>query len=687
MRSVLLLACVAALQAQPTVAPSTELTGPVRGQNTGEYNVVQSFETGYRFHSVGGNSEYYRSHVNFGNGIRLLGANVLVNSREGHGRYFDEIAVNGQGLGNDPYQSLGIRVQHNRLYRYEALWRSNDYFNPGLAGTAGGHLQDTRRTWQDHDVTLLPHSPIRLFLGYSRNRQDGPGLSSIQLFEARGDEFPLFALIDRRQSESRVGLELRLLGVRFTIHRGWQRYEEQAPLSLDSLSLGASPTDNTTLSSFRRTEPYQGSTPFWRGSLFTEHQTWISFNARFSYAGSRRDFALDETSLGTGRLGAAANRQVIVAGSGRRPLSSGALTLSVFPNDRVTFTQHLAFHQIGMDGNASYRELNNNLQTLSFLNFQSLGIRTFASASDINLRLSRWAGLFGGYHVSSRRIRSQEGITFSGATTATSHQQSNRLHSGLFGIRLTPSKPFSLLLDAEIGRANRPFFTVSHRNYHALSARAQYKTRKLTLAASARSFYNTNSVSLFTHSSRSRNYSADASWAPGAWFAIDASYARLHLDTLTGIAYFAASAVTSDRSLYLSNIHTANLGARIAIKGRADLTFGFSRVQDTGDGRSAPATPAPDTPTAGQSDIFRAAQVFPLVYQSPFARLSIRFHDKIRWNLGYQHYKYAEDFPSACRLAPVAGLAPVTAQSERLLCAISGDYRAHTGFTSVVWSF
>src|SRR5688500_18534566 len=126
MRSMLLFACAAAPQAQPTVAPSPEKTGPVRCQNTGEYNAVQSSETGYRYQSVAGNSEYYRSHVNLGNGIRLLVANMLVNARGGHGRYFDEISVNGQGLGNDPYQSLGMRVQHNRLYRYEALWRTND---------------------------------------------------------------------------------------------------------------------------------------------------------------------------------------------------------------------------------------------------------------------------------------------------------------------------------------------------------------------------------------------------------------------------------------------------------------------------------------------------------------------------------------------------------------------------------
>ena len=60
---------------------------------------------------------------------------------------------------------------------------------------------------------------------------------------------------------------------------------------------------------------------------------------------------------------------------------------------------------------------------------------------------------------------------------------------------------------------------------------------------------------------------------------------------------------------------------------------------------------------------FQAAQTFPLRFLSPQARLSFRITPKIRWNAGYQYYGYREDF------------------------SITQDYWAHTGYSSVSWSF
>src|SRR3954466_15330336 len=82
--------------AQQTVAPTNAPLGTPRGENVGDYNVTNSFETGYRFHTVGGNEGKYRSDVNFGNGIRLLSGNVTVNSKDGHGKYFDELLLSTQ---------------------------------------------------------------------------------------------------------------------------------------------------------------------------------------------------------------------------------------------------------------------------------------------------------------------------------------------------------------------------------------------------------------------------------------------------------------------------------------------------------------------------------------------------------------------------------------------------------------
>lgn len=84
---------------------------------------------------------------------------------------------------------------------------------------------------------------------------------------------------------------------------------------------------------------------------------------------------------------------------------------------------------------------------------------------------------------------------------------------------------------------------------------------------------------------------------------------------------------------------------------RCELWLGYTRVQDAG-GRHPAAAAA-----------FPAAQAFPLIYESPLARLSLRLSNRLRWNAGYQFHRYGEEF------------------------APGRNYRAHTGFTGVLWSF
>src|SRR5437763_1071087 len=168
---------VACCDAQQPVAPTTEPVGPKRGDTWSDYNVVNSFETGYRFVSTSGNAEEYRSQENFGNGVRLLNSFFSLNSKDGHGPLFDELVFTASGLGGDPYSSATLRVQKNRLYEYDFLWRHNDYFNPGLTtdGGRGEHFLDTSYVLQDHNLTLFPQSRIRFSLGYSRDTQSGAG--------------------------------------------------------------------------------------------------------------------------------------------------------------------------------------------------------------------------------------------------------------------------------------------------------------------------------------------------------------------------------------------------------------------------------------------------------------------------------------------------------------------------------
>ena len=103
MRLTILLFLIAnAVMAQAPVAPSPDPAGERNGENVHNYNIVDSFETGYRFSTVGGSDSQYRSSVNYGDGIRLLGSSLIVTSKDGHGLLFDQITLSTQGLGNDP---------------------------------------------------------------------------------------------------------------------------------------------------------------------------------------------------------------------------------------------------------------------------------------------------------------------------------------------------------------------------------------------------------------------------------------------------------------------------------------------------------------------------------------------------------------------------------------------------------
>lgn len=647
--------------AQTPVAPTPEAAGNPRGQSVDLYNVVNSAELGYRFAEIGGNAGKYRSDVNFRNGLRLLSSFLSVNSKEGHGRLFDQIVLTTQGLGNDPYENATLRIEKNKLYRYDLMWRQNEYFNPGLTLSFGEHAINTLRRMQDHDLTLLPQSRIKFFLGYSRNTQSGPALSTIQLFDSRGDEFPLFSNIRRQRNEFRIGNEVKVLGFRLNWLRGWDDFKEDTPTVLPSASAGNNPNDRTTLSSLTRSEPYHGSSPYWRVALFKEDRSWFAVNGRFTYTAGRRAFVLDESEVGTARFGST-SRQVLTYGNANRPVATGNLTVSLMPASRVTLTNHTSIYNVRTDGNSYYRVLDDNTLSTELLNFQYLGIRTFANETELNYRFNAALALFAGYNVSDRRIRSIANISFPGdkPSSPMPDEQSNRLHAGTLGIRFRPMKPLVVIVDGEAGRADHPIFPTSEKSYHLLGARVQYKLRAVTFSAQARSNYNTNSVSLASYSSHARNYSADFSWAARSWLNFDLSYTKLHLNTVGGLGYFAGgNLITGDSSYYFSNIHHGNMGARFSLRNRADLFVGFSRIQDTGDGRSSALGGGPSTTVPG----FRAAQTFPLSFQSPLARLSVRLHEKLRWNAGFQYYAYHEDF-SALQ-----------------------NYRANTGYTSLTFSF
>ncbi len=662
-RTALLLAAASGCAlAQTVVAPTPETVGSARGKNWDDYNITNSFEVGYRFADVSGNDGKYRSDENYRNGVRLLSGSFSANSKDGHGWLFDEILLNTQGLGGDPYESASLRIQKNRLYRYDMLWRLDEYYNPALSIDNGSHFRNTSHRLLDNDFVLFPQSKIQFRLGYSRNDQDGPALSTVQLFNARGDIFTPFMNVKRIYNEYRIGNDIEVAGFKFTWMRAWNNFREDSTY-LAGADLGQNPTDNNTLQSLYRADPLHGNSPLWRGNLHGERKLW-ALNARITYVGAQRNYAQDETAIGFNP--SAINLQTLVSGSASRPTTAGDFSISFFPTERISIVNNTSVYTTRISGDSAFLQVNNALEAQNLLFFQFLGIRTITNSTDITFRISPMVSLFGGYHYSTREIRSIENLSFPdfpGPPAGVAYNQNDHVNSGVGGIRVKPWKPVTISLSGELSRSDRPFTPIADRNFHSLNGRVQYKAKSLLLSAAYREQYNTNSITLSVHSSHARDYLFNASWS-NKWVTFDAGYSKLHLDSVSGIDFFAASQFLQGlNSVYISNVHAGNVGARFVLSKRVDLYAGYTITRDAGDGRSTPAPVGVTDPTVL---LLAPAQTFPLSFQSPQARLSVSLRQKLRWNLGWQLYNYHEDFQ---------------------LFVVSQNYHAHTGFTSILWSF
>ena len=469
--------------------------------------------------------------------------------------------------------------------------------------------------------------------------------------------------VKRQQNEYRLGGETVLAGFRFNIMHGWSDYKDDtpvnAPAGVTDLNGGL-----TSLAAYFRREPIHGTSPYWRGTMFRDFSHWASINARFTFTNGRGQFIQNETALGPDPAAGDIDRVIIVFGDSRRPVTTGNFTLSLFPTRKLTITNQTSIYNTRMEGNNFYQELNSATLDFAQYNFQVLDIRTISNSTVANYQFTKWFGAFAGYQYSDRQIRSVTGETIDNFTDSLAFTQTNIVHTGTGGVRIRPIRPLTIVLDSEVGRANLPIYPTSEKSFHALGARVQLKLKNLTLGAHSNANYNFNSTSLNAYSSRSRTYAVDGSWTPRPWLSLAGGYSKIHLDTTSGLVYYLLYTQASAAYSYTSNVHSIFVQTRFAIGNRVDLTAGLSSVQDLGDGRNLNG---PLYAFDASHPFAYSAETFPMAFRSPMGRISVRLHQQIRWNLGYQYYGYHQDLVT--QVIPQQG------------------YRAHTGYTSLSWAF
>jgi hypothetical protein len=161
-----------------------------KGVDAGGYNVQQSIEMGYRSTWVNGNTDTYDTFVNLGPGLRLFDYTLGMRSLDHTGLLFDNLNFSNFGYGGDPNDVTRLGIDKNKWYNFRLLFRRDKNFwdynllanplNPSTSTPSVGiatspHSLDLVRRMQDYNLTLLPESRVRLRLGFSHDRDQGPG--------------------------------------------------------------------------------------------------------------------------------------------------------------------------------------------------------------------------------------------------------------------------------------------------------------------------------------------------------------------------------------------------------------------------------------------------------------------------------------------------------------------------------
>lgn len=219
---VLALICISSAKAQ-VQQPDQTLTQDgeeSKGKTTGNYNIQQSVEFGYRDAMIGGNLNNYRTFENLSSGVRLFDYTVDMRAIDHRGILFDNLSFSNFGYGGDPNDVSRLRISKNKWYDFRGLyrrdkniWNYNLLANPlnpssfilPTAITNSPHALNLSRRMQDYDLTILPQSRFRVRVGYSRNADDGPSMNSIH----GGTDTVLLDNVRYTTNSYRAGLDYR----------------------------------------------------------------------------------------------------------------------------------------------------------------------------------------------------------------------------------------------------------------------------------------------------------------------------------------------------------------------------------------------------------------------------------------------------------------------------------------------
>jgi len=669
------------------------------------YTITSSIELGVRGLSVNGDYQKYRSDVNYKPGFRLFDSSFNVDAKKD--RFFDHALIQTSGWGGDPSGYFRGNVDKTGAYKFTSTVRRNNYYNNVLnfaptwsqqVSLGSQHQFNTNRNMGDFDLVLRPDSEkFRVRLGYSYNRNNGPGMynmrwpaftGTVNTSSIRGEEFNVRSQWGSNADDFRAGVEGKLLGFNLGFNYGHRNFRDLTTFYLPGFDNGndPNPVGGSSVSFYNRDYRTKGNTNYY--NFFIQR----TFAEKFDFAGraiySTVNSNIKETDLGIGRTYTTSSStgilldddRMLVTGNAKRPQTRADVGLTYRATSKFRISETFSFDQFnGTGGENFYETLASRLSSgvarpadYSNVNYWRItSYHKYTNLIEADYMVNRMFSINGGYRWSHRK-EALDGLPNTFNTTEQSfpfpEEAENTTHAGILGVRVKPMKDWTIYADAEFGNADSVFTRTENNSYTNFRVRSITRFNKWTLNLSTIIRNNTNpgysepiysqtgsTVSVLVPAMqsdakfRTRNFTGSVDWTPNVNWNLSAGYTydhqTSHVDVIVpvGSPINTSTIFTPGISEYYvrNNFFFFDLSAHPM--NRVTIFASYRIDNDGGQGSLRITRP---------QDIISS---YPMRYQTPEVRLSFKLTNRIDWDLGYKYYSYWENVPYTSYGAAISG--------------------------------
>jgi hypothetical protein len=583
------------------------------GIDTGNYNIQQSIELGYRWSSIstpglsGENDVMFNTLVNLHSGPRLLEQTLSFRSLNNTGLLFDELNISSFGWGGEPNNVARFRVLKNKWYNFEGVFRRDqNFFNydllanplnpsssePNIPVESSPHQFETRRRMSDFNLTLLPDRQVSFRLGYSRNRSEGPSLSSFY----EGVPVLLSQPWNVSSNQYRISIDLNLLPrtsftymqyldyqkvdtswdlasfARFPLPNGQPvefglsfNTEANQPCATPVVNGEANPACNGYFTYSRR-QRVRVSTPTEQIGFQSNYFRKVTLLGRATYSSAESQSPFDE--FFNGLITRTRTRQFSITGpvKSRRLSVTADLGATVQLTNKLTLTDSFRFENFRIPGTWDSTEtayvvpapatllspLGDPTITSEFFGL-FLGQNAKSNTTELRYNFSRRWGARVGYRLRDRAIQHLP------AEEEETELFIIRDHTGIIGFWVRPSEKLRINFETQLTSSDNVLTRISPSQRQQYRVRTQYNpSRWAKLAATVNIRESRNSRSDIDFRSHIRNYGFALSLVPNNRLTIDVAYN--YTDTLQNASICYASTITPAPSEICPTFDPANPG-------------------------------------------------------------------------------------------------------------------------------